>query len=199
MSENDSQKGHERCGAKTRSGGECKLPAGHGTEHVGIGRCRRHGGSTPNHVKAANKIKATAAVEQYALPREIDPHQALIEELNRTAGWVAFLNERVQELDNADSMRTRKGGGNGAIPEETPHLWIQMLKDERAHFVNVAKTCIAVGIEERRVNLAEQQAELWAGVIRGIVGDLGHDPSDPKVAQVVRLRLMQGGANADAA
>lgn len=166
---------------------------------MGFGRCRLHGGNTPNHVKSAQNQQARAAVEKYALSRAIDPHEALIEELNRTAGWVAFLNDRVQELDSADSMRTRKGGGNGAIPEETPHLWIQMLKDERAHFVHVAKTCIAVGIEERRVNLAEQQAELWAGVIRGIVNDLGFDPNDPKVAKVVRLRLIQGGANADAA
>lgn len=34
------------CGAKTRSGKLCKNPAGHGTDHPGEGRCRRHGGVT---------------------------------------------------------------------------------------------------------------------------------------------------------
>lgn len=33
------------CGAKTRSGTECRRPAGWGTEHVGEGRCKLHGGN----------------------------------------------------------------------------------------------------------------------------------------------------------
>ena len=35
------------CGARTRtSGGECGRPAGWGTDHVGEGRCKLHGGSS---------------------------------------------------------------------------------------------------------------------------------------------------------
>ncbi|MCH7589355.1 MAG: hypothetical protein IIC78_15165 [Chloroflexi bacterium] len=33
------------CGAKKRAGGECKNRAGKGTEHLGEGRCRLHGGA----------------------------------------------------------------------------------------------------------------------------------------------------------
>lgn len=32
------------CKAKTRSGNPCRLPKGWGTEHVGKGRCKLHGG-----------------------------------------------------------------------------------------------------------------------------------------------------------
>lgn len=35
------------CGAKTRSGDKCKHEAGWGTDHVGTGRCRLHGGCSP--------------------------------------------------------------------------------------------------------------------------------------------------------
>src|SRR3990167_9158749 len=35
------------CGAKTRSGGPCRQRAGWGTDHVGAGRCKLHGGSNP--------------------------------------------------------------------------------------------------------------------------------------------------------
>ena len=35
------------CGAKTRAGTPCKRPAGWGTDHVGEGRCKLHGGATP--------------------------------------------------------------------------------------------------------------------------------------------------------
>jgi len=36
------------CGAKTKGDGEpCKRPAGWGTDHPGVGRCKLHGGATP--------------------------------------------------------------------------------------------------------------------------------------------------------
>ena len=35
-----------RCGAKTRSGWSCKYPAGWGTDHLGSGRCKLHGGKS---------------------------------------------------------------------------------------------------------------------------------------------------------
>ena len=36
----------KKCGAKTRAGGKCQLQAGHGTDHIGTGRCRLHGGAS---------------------------------------------------------------------------------------------------------------------------------------------------------
>ncbi len=35
------------CGAKTRAGTPCKQPHGWGTDHLGEGRCKLHGGATP--------------------------------------------------------------------------------------------------------------------------------------------------------
>lgn len=35
------------CSAKTRKGTPCQKQAGWGTTHVGVGRCRLHGGATP--------------------------------------------------------------------------------------------------------------------------------------------------------
>lgn len=35
----------EFCGAKTRADGHCQKPAGWGTPHNGVGRCRLHGGA----------------------------------------------------------------------------------------------------------------------------------------------------------
>lgn len=147
-----------------------------------------------NHIKKAQREEAIEAVQKYALPREIDPQQALIEELERSAGWVAFLNEQVQALSGVSDMRQLKGGGKDGIPEEVPHIWIQMLNHERAHLVNVAKTCIAVGIEERRVRLAEEQGALMANVVRGILADL-HIDLTPEVQKIVHsnFTLIQGG------
>lgn len=182
------------CGAKTRKGGTCKRPAGWGTSHVGYKTCKLHGGSMPTHVKSAQNEQALEAVQKYALPIKTDPHEALIDELERTAGWIAFLNEQVQALDSESDMLRLKGGGKDGIPEVVPDTWIQMLNNERAHFVHVAKTCIAVGIEERRVKIAEQQGELIAGLVRGLLEDL-NIPITDEVRKVVRnrLTLIQGG------
>jgi hypothetical protein len=46
------------CGAQRRSGGTCRKPAGSGTNHLGYGACKLHGGCTP----AANTY-ATALAE----------------------------------------------------------------------------------------------------------------------------------------
>ena len=32
------------CGGRTRAGGECKKPAGQGTDHLGVGQCKHHDG-----------------------------------------------------------------------------------------------------------------------------------------------------------
>lgn len=50
------------CGAKNRSGQPCKRPAGWGTDHVGTGKCKLHGGASlkgaqhPNFKTGVNSI-----------------------------------------------------------------------------------------------------------------------------------------------
>src|SRR6056297_3141188 len=39
---------YEICGAKTKKDGSpCQKPAGWGTDHPGVGKCKLHGGATP--------------------------------------------------------------------------------------------------------------------------------------------------------
>ncbi len=80
------------------------------------------------------------------------------------------------------------GGGQGGWPSIEPHIWIRLYQEERRHFVAVAKTCVAVGIEERRVHLAEAQGELIAQVLRGVLEELGVG-DDARVPAVVRRHL----------
>ena len=182
---------HDACGAKTRAGTPCKARRGWGTDHAGYGRCRLHGGSSPSGIKAAGTEQARAAVMAYGLPREIDPHSALLEELHRTAGHVAWLGDRVAELQESE-MAGPVGGGQGGYPSIEPHIWIRLYQEERRHLAGVAKTCVAVGIEERRVHLAERQGEMIAEVLRGVLADLGLG-DDPAVPAIVRRHLMLVG------
>lgn len=182
------------CEAKTRGGGRCQRPAGWGTDHVGVGSCKLHGGSTPAGRKSAQRQAAANAVVTYGLSREVDPHAALLEELHRTAGHVAWLEQKIAGFETDGELKQYAGSEDGLLWEK-PAVWVELYHRERKHFAEIAKTCISVGIEERRVRIAEQQGQLIAQVIRGVLTDLGVIDR-PETPSVVRrhLTLVSGTA-----
>lgn len=190
------------CGAKKRQGeGDCTRPAGWGTDHVGEGPCKLHGGSTPSVAKGSHlrlvERKARAVMETYGLPIETSPADALLAEVHRTAGHVAWLQQRVADLEEHDvvwgTTQIKTGGQDGGTTEAAePHVWLRLYQQERAHLVKVSAEAIRCGIEERRVKLAESQGALVAGVIRAILGDLSLTPEQQAmVSEVVPRRLRE--------
>jgi hypothetical protein len=163
------------------------------------GRCRLHGGASPTHVKAAQRREAERAVKQFGLPRAVEPHEALLEEVHRAAGSVAWLGETVGQLDRNQLVHgiTRTvqlpDGSRTVEARAAINLWVKLYQEERDRLVRVAKAAIDAGVEERQVRLAEAQAQQLAQVIRAILMDLGHDLADENVRKVVRLRLIEGG------
>jgi hypothetical protein len=165
-----------------------------------VGRCKLHGGANPDYASEVHRLRAIQAVKKYALPVPVDPHTALIKELERTHGLVLFLEYKVNNLEDEGpqvNMVGPVGGGQGAIPEYKPSVWYQMFCAERKHLEDVAKSCIQAGIEERRVQLAESQGQMIAQVLQAVLGELKiPDSQADKVPGLVgkHLRLIQGGA-----
>lgn len=171
----------DRCGGTNRQGQSCGRSAGWGTEHPGLGKCKNHGGSTPTHKVAAQTEMARRAVATYGLPREVDPAVALLEEVHRTAGHVAWLHQVVTEMDREDLVwgvveEVDKGSGEFTGTDTTsaakPNIWLELYHRERKHLTDVCKAALAAGIAERQVRLAEQQGALIVGVIQRILDDL---------------------------
>lgn len=194
--------GHDggKCGAKKRQGeGTCEKSAGWGTPHVGVGRCRLHGGNTRDHVNAGQRELARKAMDTYGLPIEINPVDALLQEVSRTAGHVAWLGERVKALTEAEAIWSTSSvvdktatefPGVDRTDSATAHAWIQLYQKERAHLVAVAKTAIAAGIAERQVKLAEAQGAMLAQVIRAVLDDLVLTPEQQaRVPEIVPRHL----------
>lgn len=177
-------------GRKVSEDGYCKQPAGHGTEHVGYGRCKKHGGNTPNGKKAAAKLMAESLAHAYGLPKDIDPQDALIEELHRTAGHVGYLQTLVAALEEDDLHgevgTTGHSEGKTFLAKSEPNVLVRMYQTERKMLERIAKSCIEAGIEERRVRIAEDQGKLFAQVVQGILKDLDIDATDPDVQTTVR-------------
>lgn len=176
----------DKCGAKRRvRAGEdpnqeyfCQLAAGYGTDHPGIGHCKFHFGATKAHRVRAQNQRAQVAVVTFGLAIDISPVEALLQEVHRTAGAVAYLQEVIEELDPSCLVQLDMKG-----KVEVPSVWVTMYQAERAHLVKVSAEAIKCGIEERRVKLAESQGLLLAQAVRAILEELGvaNLPQTPEV------------------
>lgn len=195
---------HARCTAHTRAGNPCgqKPMAGQTV-------CRMHGGSAPQSLEAAQRRQlerqALLAAESFGLPREVDPHTALLEELHRTAGAVQWLGAIVADLERDEvawgrvketrGTQLEKGAENGTTYQAVPNAFVALWQVERKHLVDVSRACISAGIEERRVRLAESAGQQLAAVIRSVLDRLELSDGQRSLAvQVVpdELRRLAG-------
>lgn len=172
--------------------------------------CGFHGGQAPRAKAAAKRRmaeeKARRLVDTYGVKVRTTATEALLDEVQWTAGHVAWLRERVQEIESGAldggenplvwGKTRRKTGGEdwGETEEAAPNIFLKLYQQERAHLVRVCSEAIKAGIEERRVRLAEQQGALVAHAIRAILNDLGLTPEQQaKVPDIVprHLRALQ--------
>jgi hypothetical protein len=198
------------CGAKKRDGNPCGAPPIKGGK-----RCVRHGGKAPQvQAAAARRVAEAAAQEQMVkavrtlgLPIDVDPGKALLDEIHWTAGHVAWLREKVQELEADDLVWGKTQHDDGVGPQgvvdvttekAAPSVWYELYMKERDHLAKVCALALRAGIEERKVKLAESQGALVADVIRRILAALGLTPEQQAlVPQIVpeQLRLLAAGNN----
>jgi hypothetical protein len=185
--------------------------------------CKIHGGGTKAARAAGERKLAAERAERklatYGLPRVVDPHTALLEELHRTAGHVAWLGDLVASLHHDDDPEPTVLGEGGDRDPTEPHVsrsglkqytrtekftveqesvWLRMYRDERAHLARVAKDCIAAGIAERQVQVIEAQGRVLADAFRAFATALGLDPGEDRVRTAMRssLAVVTGGAAA---
>ena len=178
------------CTGHRRDGDPCPTPPVRGAD-----KCRMHLGKKAGPVIAEAML--TKAMATYGLPIETSPADALLAEVHRTAGHVAWLQQRVAELEEHDlvwgTTQIKTGGQDGGHTEAAePNVWLKLYQQERTHLVRVSAEAIRCGIEERRVKLAESQGALVAGVIRAILGDLNLSADQQAlVSEVVPRRLRE--------
>lgn len=112
------------CGAKKRSGGKCAQKAGWGTDHVGAGNCKLHGGKTPSGRAAATKQLAHQEAQRMVARDgvELDPIDHLLDSLHLSSKLVHVWGAMVATIDDAaaaDSERTGELRGALGYTENT--------------------------------------------------------------------------------
>ena len=160
------------CGARKKQGtGICTRPAGWGTDHVGFGNCKLHGGSTPNGSKHAaserdreTKANVSALLEAYGVDaRDVsDVYVLLGEMVGRMVGLVDLFERKASELDGLVA-----DGEHGESERVMLKLYRETVRDTSALLRDVAK----LDIEERRLRLDAKRAEVVAGLLRQVLSD----------------------------
>jgi len=162
------------CGANRKWGGTCRAFAGQGTDHLGVGRCKNHGGNTPSHGIAAERelVRQQAAL---GAPLDVDPDTALRGLLRASAGHVAYLSATVQGLTD--------------VASPTSQALLRAYDNERDRLAKVASTCLASGISQRDVKLQQDTANTFAAAIDNAIKAVGGFTTEQRKSFGVALRL----------
>lgn len=109
---------------------------------------------------AARNADLVAAARRYGAERDINPYIALLEEVRRTAGHVAWLGWKVETAPTDDALL------------ESHSQWLKLYQAERAHLVKVCSEAVRLGLEERVVKMEELKAEMMARAFIAALNEL---------------------------
>lgn len=177
-----------RCSAQSKRTGErCKRFA-----PPGGFVCNLHGGKSPQAIAKAQKRvaleRAGKAVAKLGAPVHVDPDTALSDLLAEVNALAAFFREQVDSL-------AAEGVGRMLNPiDGKAHAFLGLYGEYLDRTMRVAKVINESGINERRVRLAEAEANLIAQFVRGFCADVGLNIGDRHVidAYTKNLRLVAG-------
>lgn len=177
----------------------CMRSAGANTEHLGHGYCDYHEVSALRSPESRTQLVQNARKEMMARakffgnPRLVDPHTALLEEIQRTAGHVEWLKDKIVTLGEADDTHDSALKQFSVKDGEKPSVWYQLYIEERKHLVSTCIAAIKAGVAERKVQIVEQQGRLIAAMMMAFMHDPELDLSPEQISiapSLVRKHLL---------
>lgn len=171
------------CGAAKRQGpGNCTQVAGWGTDHVGTGPCKLHGGSTAAHRRRAARLVLADTVA--GLADELRPQVDGVHPFDVLLGAVEgahlmrlvyerLVHQLAPQPSEADSAEPRDAlYGADHLGDHRSHPLTGDLERWTRTAGDLSSKALAAGIDERRVRLAESQGRLVAEAVGGILADI---------------------------
>lgn len=169
---------------------------------AGMRVCRSHGGAVPSvQAATAKRLALMSAQGEIAdLMRECDipeqhPIDGLLEVVRVSGSMMRLLTIKVGELREepdisevlvegpGDSLTTKRVSSGDAFwgldhyEEMIPSLYITLLKTWTERYERACKTALEAGIEERRIQLAEDTSETFFAALGKAVIAAGLDPA----------------------
>jgi hypothetical protein len=205
-----------RCLGTTNAGDACRAIVGTGEEW-----CWQHKPNQPplyrtEVVKVRSEMREL--VRGLGEPRRVGPHEALAEEVYRTAGHIAFYEDKILQNapdDIVDAFWTYRRSLDSntwndksklASPDDILRVYAGIYLDlylkEREHMLRAASAAANAGVKERMTRVAEEHVKLMGDALRLMLTDLGRmygfDPEDERVRGVAHKALIQIAAGSAA-
>lgn len=165
---------YERCGAKRRRiEDRCGLPAGHGTDHPGVGPCKLHGGATRAHRVAAARESVDREVRTYfghtVELRTVDNPLAEYRQFaGKVLAWYEAMDKVVGEIR---SIRVTDEFGGEHLRAEVQAMEHAMTAVDRvlANFgrLKIDERLAAITIEQKRMVIRAIDAALATAGVAG--------------------------------
>lgn len=137
-------------------------------------------------------------VQQYGLPVEIDPSEALQQEIDRTQGIVEFLAEKLRNAGAADlveriTIETSTGDSRYVMKrtESAVGPWLELFLAERRHLANITGKAMALGLEEQRLELDRRGALATEAAVLYLIHALGLSERDPDVRATISASIVE--------
>lgn len=191
----------------------CHRPKGWGTSHPGTGGCKLHAGNAPGSVAAAQAEIARNAVQTLGAPVDVGPADALLQEIQRTAGHVAWLQHVISGMESGELVwgmteeivepDITSKDGEAIITQTTGKyraefsIWYKMYHQERRHLANACKMALDAGVNERIVRMYEQVGDTFVTMIENVLNAVGLTDEQRRAvpaAVVTELHRLTGDA-----
>ena len=135
-----------------------------------------HVGRATGSLSQTSRMRATSESSR----RRLD---LLLDLVDQSAGVVAWLREQVVAL------------GPAVVAEDGPHPMVRLYASGRDRAARVARECVALGLEERRVRLDEMTRDRLVRAFLAALADpaLGLSAAQLEAAPKVAARMIRAG------
>lgn len=124
--------------------------------------------------------------------RKMAPADALMEELSRAAGAVAYFDELVARIRMADEVVDAEGGEYQILSPVAIGL-IELWNEQRKMYVQTAALAARAGIEERAIRIQEETAQVLVAALMAVLNGLDLTPeqiAQGRVLMATQLRAL---------
>jgi hypothetical protein len=185
--------------AGTKGTQRCKKPA-----LVGLEVCERHGGSFPQPQEQSARAVVLTQMQRFVRPFEgdLNPFVAFEMEMRRTLGRIAWYDEQLALLKDADDLiwgKTKEEvvtaaefTGTNRTYEARLHLLEEAQRWERKHFIELERIWLAAGFEREKIDLFKAQETRLLKVVIRAIKELGLDPEDDDVRGTLSRVFLDG-------
>ncbi|MFF0409070.1 hypothetical protein ACFYUY_01370 [Kitasatospora sp. NPDC004745] len=182
------------CGAKTRqetSAESCGLPAGWGTDHAGVGRCKLHGGKTGGQRVKAAHLQAEREVREVLAELDVVPVDDPLTALAQLAGQVVAWQESIAVIVNRLGDEVRYEGRSG-VEQLRAEVGLYERAMDRTN--TVLATIARLDIDGRLVRIEEAKAQLLMEAVQAglaAIGVVGEQAATVKQVMARKLRAVK--------